>query len=335
MGFARRLLAFGRFMVLACWQSATTPADVILATSTPLTVVVPGIVGSWARRVPWVLEVRDLWPELPIAVGALKNPLAIRLARALELLGYRSATHIIALSPGMRAGVAETGVGPEKVTLIPNAADLDRFGPAVASAERFLSAHGDLRGRQIVMYAGTIGLINGIDYLAEIAAAARKDAPSTAFVVIGDGRYRTALIERATQLGVNGKNFFVLDPLPKDQIGDALASATVCVSLVIDLQALWANSANKFFDGLAAGKPMVINHEGWQADLIRDHDIGLVLPARDADRAWCQLQEFLSSPTQVEKAGCRARLLAESEFDRDKLAITFERVLMEAASIKH
>jgi glycosyltransferase involved in cell wall biosynthesis len=331
--FSRRVLAFVHFMWRASVHAARTPADVIFATSTPLTVVVPGIVGAWARRVPWVLEVRDLWPELPIAVGALRNPALKWLARYLERSGYRSAKHIVALSPGMREGVIRAGCLEEKVTVIPNLADLERFSSHGCDPGRFLRRYPALRGKRIVTYAGTVGLINGVHYLVEIAAHAVQEAEDVAFCILGDGRELDRVRCLAQANGTLGRNVFILAPLPKTDMPDALAAATMCTSLVVDLPELRANSANKFFDALAAGRPIAINHEGWQADLIRETGAGLVLPPHDSKASWLLLRQFLETPGVAESAGRRAREVAELSFDKAKLSRELERVLITATGI--
>jgi glycosyltransferase involved in cell wall biosynthesis len=328
MGVAKRIWAFLKFMLLATWHSASTPADVVFATSTPLTVVVPGAISAWVRRVPWILEVRDLWPEIPIAIGALTNPFAIRLARAIEKVGYRSAAHIVALSPDMGTGIVASGTPANKVTVIPNFSDLDRFGGEIVDPELFLASRPELRGAQIVMYAGTIGLVNGVPYLADIAAEARAANSHAVFSVSGEGAERAALIGRAANLGVLGHNFFVYNQVPKREIPSALAAATVCMSVVIDLPELRANSANKFFDGLAAGRPMAINHEGWQADVLRESGAGIVLPTSDAANAWRLLEALLGSPTRLSTMGQQARRLAQDRFDKRALTAQLAAVLV-------
>lgn len=334
MGYRRRLFAFSKFMVLASWHGCRLPADLVFATSTPLTVVIPGALASWVRRVPWILEIRDLWPEVPIALGALRNPLAQWLARCLERFGYRTASHLIALSPGMKDGILRAGVPASRITVIPNLSDLDRFGPESCDPERFLQLHPQLQGRPIVLYAGTFGRVNGLGYVIQIAAEALKDPGDVAFCVVGDGFERDGLLAQAASAGVLGRNFFVCSPVPKQCLPDVLAASEVCLSFVVDVPELWNNSANKFFDALAAGKPLVINHEGWQADLIRRHDVGVVLPPSDASRAWAMLSKFLACRDRVAGAGRRARQLAESSFNKSHLCAQFETVLRASISAK-
>src|SRR6185436_350076 len=124
MSYARRLRAFAEFMLLATVRATRLRADLVFATSTPLTVAVPGVLAARLRRVPFVFEVRDLWPEVPIEMGLLRNPLARKLAGGLADFAYRNAAEVVALSPGMAAGVTKRR--PQtRTTMIPNAADMD------------------------------------------------------------------------------------------------------------------------------------------------------------------------------------------------------------------
>ncbi len=135
--FGQRIRAFFQFAWYASREAIRQKADVVLATSTPLTIAIPGLLARLRHRIPMVFEVRDLWPELPIAVGALKNPLAKTGARWLEWIAYHSSAHIIALSPGMAEGVIRRGIPSNRVTVIPNSCDLDLFDVTPEQGDRY------------------------------------------------------------------------------------------------------------------------------------------------------------------------------------------------------
>jgi glycosyltransferase involved in cell wall biosynthesis len=303
----------------------------IFATSTPLTIILPAVVAA-RRRAPIVFEVRDLWPEMPIAIGAIKGRASIRVARRLERFAYHGSAHIIALSPGIRDGILATGVPVERITVIPNAADLDLFAVDAAHARRWRAAQPGLDHRPMVLYCGTIGLVNDVTYLVEIAAAARRIAPEIAFVVIGDGAEARKVRDRAEHLGVLGQNLLLLPPIPKDEVPLAFAAATVSTSLFAPIPEMEGNSANKFFDGLASGTPVAINYGGWQQELLEAHGAGIRLPACDPSQAAHLLAELIADPARRERMGRGARELAEREFDRDALTARLAEVLREVHS---
>ena len=281
MPYYRRIAAFIRFATLSVWIALTEKADVVFATSTPLTIAVPAVFAKVFRGIPMVFEVRDLWPDVPIAIGALRNPILRRLARWLERLAYSNSQRIVALSPGMAAGVVRNGGCPAKVEVIPNCCDIDLFDvPETRGREvrRSLNIPGDV---PLILYAGTFGKVNGVGYLVEIAAAMRTIDPRIQFLLVGSGAEKEKIMAQARDRGVLGQNLLISDPIPKAKMPDYFSAATLTTSTVIPLQALWDNSANKFFDSFAAGKPIAINHGGWQADLLNKTGTGIVLPERD------------------------------------------------------
>lgn len=331
--YPRRLAAFASFALRALAEcSRVRGVDLVFATSTPLTIAIPALWAKFRHGAPMVFEVRDLWPEIPIAMGVLRNPLLIAAARALEHAAYGGAKAVVALSPGMREGVLRTGLRrPEEVALVPNACDVERFRVPAARGESFLSRHPTLREGPMVVYTGTFGPINGVGWLVELAATMAARGSPARFVALGDGREREAVIARAREAGVLDRNFFALPPAPKDEVAGALSAATAAASLFIDLPEMWHNSANKFFDALAAGRPIMINHEGWQADLLRRTGAGLALP-RDPAAAAAVLDGFLSDPVALERARAAARALADGEFNRDRLFETLRATLEKAAA---
>ena len=212
MSYRRRLSAFGGFAAAAARESLRHDYDVVFATSTPLTVALPGSMAAHYRRVPMVLEVRDLWPEVPIAIGALRSPAAIRLAKSLERFAYSQARHIVALSPGMAEGIARQGVPETKVTIIPNGCDVDTFG--VARIGEPPAALRDARrgGLPIALYAGAIGRVNDLEYLVRVADQLGRMGSAVAVVVVGNGSEKEAVISLARRLGVLDRSIFFAPP---------------------------------------------------------------------------------------------------------------------------
>lgn len=333
MGLLERMRAFVKFALRAVPRAIAIAPEIVFATSTPLTIAVPGIAASRWHRVPLVFEVRDLWPTVPIAMGALKNPGVRAAARLLEWIAYRSSTRIVALSPGMAEGIEGSGFPPSRITVIPNGCDLDHFDPGSDAGPRFRDEHPELGTGPLVLYAGTLGKANGVGYLAEVASVLRDRAPDARIVVIGKGAEEDDVRTLATELGVLDRNFFMYPPMAKKDVAAAFASADVVTSVFVDLPELEANSANKFFDGLAAGRPVAVNYGGWQADLLEESGAGFVLD-RDVQRAAASLTVWLRDEPRLSAAGRAARRLAEERFARDDLAEQVEDVLLDALAAK-
>ncbi len=332
MTFFQRVKAFFHYALKAGKKARQIGGDLVFASSTPLTIAIPGVFASQKLDVPMVFEVRDLWPEIPIAVGVLKNPIFVAIAKWLEKYAYRNATHIIALSSGMKEGVIRVGYPADQISVIPNSADLDLFVPGKIDVSQFLSDKPELAGKKIVVYSGAFGLINGVSYAIVMAAKLAIIAPDIVLVLVGEGAEKQGVIQLAEDKQLLGRNVFIYPQIKKMDVPHLLSIADISLSLVRNLEVLWANSANKFFDGLASGTPMAINYGGWQAEILQKSGCGIVLPPLAPDKAATQICEFIYSSTRLKSAGVAARALAEKVFSRDLHAIEFEAVLSNVMS---
>jgi glycosyltransferase involved in cell wall biosynthesis len=330
MGHWARIRAFARFALFASHKAASLGGDVVFATSTPLTIAAPAVYAARRNRIPMVFEVRDLWPTVPIAVGALRTAPAIAAARWLERFAYRHAARVVALSPGIKEGVLATGYPEDRVSVIPNACDFDIFDVGPVAGRELRRHHRWLGQRPLVVYAGTLGAVNGVSYLARLAAESAQLDADVCFVVVGDGKEEATVRRTADELGVLNRNFFLLPSVPKHTVAEWLSAADLATSLFIDLPELRANSANKVFDALAAGRPVAINYEGWQAELFRETGAGFVLDPRDYRAAAGRLIAAVRNSQWLARAGAAARRLARTQFDRDTLTAQLERVLRAA-----
>lgn len=321
MGTSRRILAFLKFVVGASLRARGLRGDVVFATSTPLTIILPALYACIGRRTPIVFEVRDLWPEMPIAVGKLTNPLGIAAARWLERLAYRRSAAVVALSPGMAEGVYSAGTDPSKVCVAPNSCDIARFRVDDAELAKFREANTWIDGRKLVVYCGTFGEINDVTYLVRVAAEMKKFDRGIVFALYGDGRDRTSAVKAASECGVLEDNLFIFQPVPKREVPLIFSAATVVTSLFKPIPAMEANSANKFFDALAAGRPLAVNYGGWQAELLSQHNAGIRLDNLDYECAARALSEFVSNSSAIAEAGVAAHQLGGSQFSRDQISM--------------
>lgn len=335
MSYAARLRAFVQFATRASSRAASLRADVVFASSTPLTIVLPALYAARRLRIPIVFEVRDLWPAVPIAMGAIKNPFAIRAALWLEQLAYQNSRHIIALAPGMKDHVVAKGVPAERVTVIPNGSDVEIFAKAAGTGAEIRARHEWLRARPMVLYCGAIGRVNGVDYLARVAASVYPRNPEIRFVVIGKGSEERRLRDLAAELGVLGKTFFVLGAIAKKDVPSWLDAADVSVALINGPRILWEHSTqNKFFDALAAGRPVLSNFRGWQSIIAEAAGAGAILDGESIETAAGQLVRLLADKEWLVAAGRAARKMAVEQFDRNQQALVLERVLADAVSNK-
>jgi glycosyltransferase involved in cell wall biosynthesis len=332
MSYTRRILAFLSFTAGATWLASRAPRpDVVLATSTPLTVGIPALIASRLRGVPLVFEVRDLWPEAAIQMGAIRRGgVLATVAKWLERRLYRASSQIVALSPGMVAGVIAEGIDPSRVSMIPNAADLDLFHPGERDAE-LVERYG-LAGRFVVGYAGAIGPSNAVeDQVPEAARVlAQRGRDDIVFLIAGDGRSLPALRERTAGLD----NVILAGSVPKREVPRLTRTADVLMTLFADVPILATNSPNKFFDALASGRPVLVNSPGWTRELVEDNDCGVYVPTGDGVAMADALERLADDRQTVERMGANARALAEREFGRTDLAAQMLAVL-ERARLSH
>lgn len=331
MSYRDRIKAFLRFAYESARRAASMSVDLVFATSTPLTIAIPGVFAAKRLRVPMVFEVRDLWPEVPIAIGALKNP-ALRVpAQWLERWAYRNSEAVVALSPGMRDGVVRAGYDRTRVAVIPNSSDNADFEVGEERRAAWRAKRPWLGNRPLLTYPGTFGRINGVDYIVPISRKLKEIAPEVRILLIGDGVEKAAVQRKAAEAGVLDVNLFVEDSVPKAQMPDVFAGSDMICSFVLDISELFANSANKVFDTFAAARPILINHGGWQAEIIGKTGCGLVTAGFSAEAAAQVLAERLQDPDWLAQAGGAAKRLATERFDRDVLVDQLNEVLIAAA----
>ena len=317
MGLAARLWAFMHYAARAA-VLARGGWDVVVASSTPLTVVLPALLG----RAPFIFEMRDPWPELPRAMGGVPAPLLWAMER-LAGAACRRAAAVVALSEGMARTARDRGAA--LVHTIPNGADLDLFGPHVAPCRPAQAASHEV----LAVYAGAHGRANGLDVVLD-AAALLRDVPLR-LLLVGDGAEKPRLMARAAQEGLINITF--LPPLPKRELAGLLAASQIGLFLLAPVAAFAELTApNKLMDGLAAGLPMVGNVPGHAQRCLEDGPCGITVPPSDASALAAALRRLALDRPLRSRLGQHARAQAVRRWDRRLQAASFCQ-LVEAAAI--
>ena len=305
MSIRQRIKSFLRFSHLASKKAVEIDADIVLATSTPLTIAIPGIWKKWRSKIPFVFEIRDVWPEGPIQQGYVKNKFLIWLLRKIEKYIYNRADYLVPLSTGMRDDIL-TRVDVKNMEVIPNISEIDRFEHYEDCNIDF-----DFTGKKVVLYAGTLGPVNDIMYVAKLAQRTLPLAPWLCYLIIGNGQQKKDIVKYCVDNDILDKNIFFLDPIRKKDLPSVYSKVTMGSSFVWDYKIKWDNSANKFFDTLAASRPILINYQGWQADVIRVNQCGYVLPYHLTDEDVRDFVEYMSNDSLLKQHGKNARTKAE------------------------
>jgi len=329
MGFLRRIFSFLLFSIKSLKVTLSIDADIIYATSTPLTIAIPAIIYSKLKSKPMIFEVRDLWPEIPIAVGALKSPFTRFLALYLEKLAYKNSKKIIALSDGMRSGIIKKGYPANKINVITNLSNTRAYEEIDKNKDYGIRIHNYYPEPldKLVIYTGAFGHVNDVNYLIKIAGTIKNINNKIKFIIAGEGVEQQNIYSTSKELGVLNSSVFIIDPLEKSKIPLLYSKASIVSSLFINLEELWNNSANKFFDGLAAGKPIMINYSGWQRSLLEKYNAGFYVPFDDHLKGAEILNKIVNNNDLSKNMGHAAKKLANKHFAIDAQYPKFEKIL--------
>jgi glycosyltransferase involved in cell wall biosynthesis len=315
-GFLKRARTFFKYMIGGLKLVFTEKYDLVFATTTPLTAGIPGIVARWLRNKLFIFEVRDLWPELPKAMGVITNPFILGLMSILEWVSYHSAHHVIALSPGIAKGIEERGIALDNISLIPNGCDLDIFDTEVKAWRPDTISDSDL----LVLFAGTHGIANGLDSVLDAASELKsRGRLEIKFLFLGQGKLKQSLIDRAIGEGLD--NVIFHEPVDKKKLAGLMSSTDVGLQILANIPVFYyGTSPNKFFDYISAGVPVLNNYPGWLAELINDNGCGFSVPPADPIAFADVLQNAASNRYDLKVKGSKARDLAIEKFDRKILA---------------
>jgi glycosyltransferase involved in cell wall biosynthesis len=315
MAYLNRVIVFLKFAWFSSFKLLSLKSDIVLATSTPLTIGIPALIKKWFHKTPYIFEVRDLWPEAPIAVGVIKNKFFKKILFWFEYLIYKNSSAIIPLSVDMKYSIISRYPKlKKKITVIENISEMERFHKKHNKKKLFLKNKIGFKPRFSILYAGTFGLVNGIDYVIRMAHEMIKLDPTIVFILIGEGKEKNKLIQEAIKKKLINKNIFFLNPISKEDLSMLYFECDMASSFVIPIKELWANSANKFFDTLAAGKPILINYKGWQQKVINKANIGYVLPLNIKKTLVKKFIAYTRNKLLILKQGKNAKYFAKENY---------------------
>lgn len=312
IGIARRGLAFLKYMSKAFIAGLRMEEpDVVFGISTPLTTAWIARQIARIKRVPWVFEVKDLWPLVPIEVGAIKSKAAQKALYRAERNLYESAAHIVSLSPGMTEYIENTGTPQEKVTTIVNGTDYPLIERVTETELDKLRSEHDLHGKKVVLYGGKYGRMNGIPTMIQaVEQLAHRD--DLRFVFVGYGYYNDAIDELASRQN----NVVSISAKPKYQMFPWFKLADISLFSVIGAPSLGTASPSKVFDSLACGAPLIMINKGWATDLVLSERVGFATPPADADGLARTIEESISDEAELQAMSERGIALAARDYDR-------------------
>jgi len=319
--FFLRVFSFLSFMVSSFINGLLVrKVDLVWGTTPPIFQGPTAWLLARLKGVPFLLEVRDLWPAFAVAVGVLQNKLLIRLSEWLERFLYHHADRVMVNSPGFIGHVESRGA--ENVRLIPNGADPDMFDPQ-QSGNGFRKQHG-LSEAFIALYAGAHGLSNDLDVVLD-AAALLQSEEDIQFVLLGSGKEKDRLVAEAEERGL--ENVVFLPPVPKKDMRDALAAADACLAILKPIELYKTTYPNKVFDYMAAGRPVILAIDGVIRQVVEEAGAGLPVPPGNPQALADAVVSLARDPKKGHQMGRNGRKVIEKNFSREQLADEFTTLL--------
>jgi len=318
----KRALVFFKYAFRSIFIAWKEKYDVLFATSTPLTAGIPGIVMRIMKPGKrFIFEVRDLWPELPKAMGVVSNSFVLSGMAVLEKISYAAMHGGVALSPGIRKGMLKGAGAGKDIAMIPNGCDLDIFKPGKAddnASSKLLAGLPEDSFRCI--FTGTHGIANGLDAVLDAASVLKeKGRADICLIFVGDGKLKPGLKQKAFDRGLN--NCIFIDPIPKTHLAELLKQCHVGMMILDNVPAFYyGTSPNKFFDYISSGLPVLNNYLGWLKEIITQNQCGVAVPPEDPEVFANALIELADHPEKRKEMGINARKLAMSQFARQDLA---------------
>ena len=323
MSVFRRLKAFLSFVwksILEAYKQKNI--NLVIATSTPLSIGIPALFLKWTKKIPYVFEVRDLWPEVPIQMGAINHSLLIKLTRLFEKAIYKNAEHVIALSPGMQEGVLKY-LPKDKTTMIPNMSKIDEFWSRKKNTELEKKLGLNPQSFKLIHF-GSLGLANGANSIIESAKLLKED-DSVEFLFVGGGSTEEYLKHECTKNGLNNVKF--LGRFSMKDTSEIVNLSHVSIVSFKDLPILYTNSPNKLFDSLSAGKPIIVNSAGWTKEMVIKHNCVYYVNPNHPQELVDIIKYLQNHPEIVKKMGTNARILAEEKYDKSIISKQFVKVI--------
>ena len=315
-GFLGRL-GFVSFMISSVIRGLRVPdVDVVWGTSPPLPQAIGALVIARLRRLPFVLEIRDLWPDFAVELGVLRSPALIGIAHALERMLYQAADEVIVNSPGFVEHIRRVAGTDVSITLVPNGVEVDDFDPS-ARGEAFREELGVGEADVLVLYAGAHGIPNDLGVVLDAAERLRERA-DIRIAMVGGGRDKDRLMADASERGLANVTFVA--PQPKARMPEVVAAADVALAILRPLPLFNTTYPNKVFDYMAAGRPTILAIDGVIREVVEAGQGGQFVPPGDAAALAEAIKAYADSPERREREGSSARKWVSENFSREEHA---------------
>ena len=326
-GFLRRSLDYFSFAVSGIIGGLFLPRpDVVVATSPQIFTALAGCMLARIKRRPFVFELRDLWPDSIVAVGAMREGLLLRLLRRLEYALYRRAAKIVSVTNSFRQILVGNGVPEEKIAVVRNGVDHEAFAPG-AKPQQLARSLG-VEGKFVAAYVGTLGMAHGLDSL--LSAAERlRDRRDLAIVLVGTGAERSRLEEAARRRGLDNVRF--VGAVDKELVKQYWRLCDVALVLLRNVPLFHHVIPSKMFEAMATARPIILGVCGESRALLQEAGAGIAIPPEEPEALAEAIVRMMDNPALCRDCGAAGRRFVEERCDRNELALQMLKVLEEAA----
>jgi glycosyltransferase involved in cell wall biosynthesis len=315
-GVWKRVINYASYMlVVALAAPFLARPHVVISTSPQFFCGLAGYMVSRLHRAPWVLEIRDLWPDSIAAVGALRRGWAIDLCERIEAWAYRKADKVVTVTDSFRSHIRERGTAADKIVVVKNGVDLEQFSRV--ERDHSLARELGVEGRFTAAYFGTHGMAHGLDVVLRAAALLRND-PRIVFLLVGDGAERRALEATRTELGLT--NIVMLEQQSKERMPALWSLADAALVLLRKSDVFKMVIPSKIFEAMGAARPIVLGVEGETRDIIERAGCGIPIEPENSDQLAAALQYLAERPELAGEMGAKGRAYVAREHDRRVLA---------------
>lgn len=323
-GFAKKTFGHLYFMVQAARQGKAPleGADVVVASSPTLFSAVAGSFLARRLGVPFVMEVRDLWPAIFVELGVIRQRWLIRGLEALEMSLYRRSAAVVTVTSAFARDIVRRGIPERAVHVIPNGVDLRAFEPG--PPDKDLLARLGLDGRFVVLYCGAHGISQALGRILEVAEQLRDDA-RIRFLFVGEGAEKDALLARARERGLG--NVLFHDGVPREGVSAFYRSADVCLVPLRDVPLFRSFIPSKIFEILACGRPLVTSLAGEAAEILEPSGAALIVPPEDVPAIAGAITRLAADAGLRSALASRGRPYVAAHYDRERLAQRYLEVL--------
>jgi len=323
-GFVKRICNFVTYMFMSIFAAPFLPkADIVISTSPQFFAGMAGYFVSRIKRARWVLEIRDLWPESAIAVGAIKNERLIKATEGLESFMYRKADAVVSVTDSFVAHIAARDVPESRIHVIKNGVDLAFYNPGVNRDAAAVDP--GLEGKYVAAYVGTHGMAHALHTVLE-AAALLKEREDIVFLMVGDGAEKERLVKLRDEMQLT--NVIMLDQKPKEAMPAIWAVTDVSLVLLKNEELFKTVLPSKFFESMAMKCPIVLGVRGEAQALVESADAGICIEPENAEELANAVVALADNDKQAKVFGENGRAFVEAKFDRRKLASVMEKILL-------